>query len=379
MNDTVATPEVFKGLVGVHADVTAVSKVMPETNSLTYRGYAVQDLAEQCRFEEVAYLLLNGELPNRKQLNAFTKNERENRKISKVLIRAIESFPRKAHPMDATRTAVSFLGLEDPEAQDVSEAATRRKAMRLYAKIPTAIAAISRLRKGLRPIQPKGELGFSENIFHMFFGRVPDPEIVKAFDVSMTLYAEHSFNASTFAARVVASTGADLHAAVTAGIAALKGPLHGGANEAVMHMLKEVGTPAKAKGWIDDRLEHRALVMGFGHRVYRSGDSRVPTMSKYRDIVAARLGGEKWVEISRILAEEMLAKKNIHPNLDFPAGPTYYLMGFDIPMFTPLFVASRITGWSAHVLEQIADNRLIRPLSHYVGVAQREIPPMKAR
>jgi 2-methylcitrate synthase len=378
MNDT-TEPQVFKGLVGVHADVTAVSKVMPETNSLTYRGYAVQDLAEQCRFEEVAYLLLNGELPNRKQLNAFNKEEREHRKISKVLIRAIESFPRKAHPMDATRTAVSFLGLEDAEAQDVSEAATRRKAMRLYARIPTAIAAISRLRKGLRPIQPKPELGFSENIFHMFFGRVPDPEIVKAFDVSMTLYAEHSFNASTFAARVVASTGADLHAAVTAGIAALKGPLHGGANEAVMHMLKEVGTPAKAKGWIDDKLEHRALVMGFGHRVYRSGDSRVPTMSRYRDIVAARLGGEKWVEISRILAEEMLAKKNIHPNLDFPAGPTYYLMGFDIPMFTPLFVASRITGWSAHVLEQIADNRLIRPLSHYVGVAQREIPPIKAR
>ncbi len=379
MNDTVSAPQVFKGLVGVHADVTAVSKVMPETNSLTYRGYAVQDLAEQCRFEEVAYLLLNGELPNRKQLNAFTKEERENRKISKPLIRAIESFPRKAHPMDATRTAVSFLGLEDAEAQDVSEAATRRKAMRLFAKIPTAIAAISRLRKGLRPIQPKAELGFSENIFHMFFGKVPDREIVKAFDVSMTLYAEHSFNASTFAARVVASTGADLHAAVTAGIAALKGPLHGGANEAVMHMLKQVGTPAKAKGWIDDKLEHRALVMGFGHRVYRSGDSRVPTMSKYRDIVAARLGGQKWVEISRILAEEMLAKKAIHPNLDFPAGPTYYLMGFDIPMFTPLFVASRITGWSAHVLEQIADNRLIRPLSHYVGVAQREIPPMKAR
>jgi 2-methylcitrate synthase len=379
MNDTATTPQVFKGLVGVHADVTAISQVMPETNSLTYRGYAVQDLAELCRFEEVAYLLLNGELPNRRQLNAFVREERENRKISKVLIRTIESFPRKVHPMDATRTAVSFLGLEDPEAQDVSEAATRRKAMRLYAKIPTVIAAISRLRKGKRPIQPKPELGFSENIFHMFFGKVPDPEIVKAFDVSMTLYAEHSFNASTFAARVVASTGADLHAAVTAGIAALKGPLHGGANEAVMHMLKEVGTPAKAKGWIDDKLEHRALVMGFGHRVYRSGDSRVPTMTKYRDLVAARLGGEKWVEISRILAEEMLAKKGIHPNLDFPTGPTYYLMGFDIPMFTPLFVASRITGWSAHVLEQMADNRLIRPLSHYVGVPQREVPPIRAR
>ncbi|MFQ3622485.1 MAG: bifunctional 2-methylcitrate synthase/citrate synthase [Acetobacteraceae bacterium] len=374
-----AAPQVFKGLVGVHADVTAVSKVMPETNSLTYRGYAVQDLAEQCRFEEVAHLLLNGELPNRRQLTAFQKAERENRGISKILIRVIEEFPRKAHPMDATRTAVSFLGMEDPEGGDTSIEATRRKALRLYAKIPTVIAAISRLRKGRRPIRPKPELGFSENLFHMFFGRVPDPEIVKAFDVSMTLYAEHSFNASTFAARVVASTQADIHAAVTAGIAALKGPLHGGANEAVMHMLKEVGTPARARGWIDDRLEHRALVMGFGHRVYRKGDSRVPTMSKYRDIVAERLGGRKWLEISTILAEEMLAKKSIHPNLDFPTGPTYHLMGFDIPMFTPLFVASRITGWAAHVLEQMEDNRLIRPLSHYVGVPERPVPPMKAR
>ncbi len=381
MNQSAAegTPQIFKGLVGVHADVTAISKVMPESNSLTYRGYPVQDLAEQCRFEEVAYLLLEGELPTRRQLRAFEKEERANRGISKKLIRIIEEFPRRAHPMDATRTAVSFLAMEDPEAGDTSLAATKRKAIRLYAKIPTVIAAISRLRKGKRPIRPKAEYGFSENIFHMFFGRVPDAEIVKAFDVSMTLYAEHSFNASTFAARVVASTMADIHAAVTAAIAALKGPLHGGANEAVMHMLKEIGTPARAKSWINDRLEHRALIMGFGHRVYRTGDSRVPTMAKWRDRVAERLGGRKWVEISRILAEEMLAKKNIHPNLDFPAGPTYAMMGFDIPMFTPLFVASRITGWSAHVLEQMSDNRLIRPLSHYVGVPERAVVPLAAR
>jgi 2-methylcitrate synthase len=213
----------------------------------------------------------------------------------------------------------------------------------------------------------------------MFFGKVPEPGIVKAFDASMTLYAEHSFNASTFTARTVTSTQADLHAAITAGIAALKGPLHGGANEAVMHMLKEVGTPAKALGWIDDRLEHRALVMGFGHRVYRSGDSRVPTMSKYRDQVARLRGGEKWLEISRILAAEMLAKKGIHPNLDFPAGPTYYMMGFEIDFFTPLFVASRITGWAAHVLEQMQDNRLIRPLSEYVGEAERKVVPIRDR
>jgi 2-methylcitrate synthase/citrate synthase II len=378
MNE-MTSPQVHKGLAGVLADVTAVSKVMPETNSLTYRGYPVQDLADQCAFEEVAYLLLEGELPTRRQLNAFRKAEAAERGISRALVRVIEEFPRKAHPMDATRTAVSFMGMEDPEGQDNSVEATRRKALRLYAKIPTAIAAIARIRRGLRPIRPKAELSFSENIFHMFFGKVPEPAIVKAFDASMTLYAEHSFNASTFTARTVTSTQADIHAAVTAGIAALKGPLHGGANEAVMHMLKEVGTPAKARGWIDDRLEHRALVMGFGHRVYRSGDSRVPTMAKYRDQVAKLRGGEKWLEISRILAEEMLAKKNIHPNLDFPAGPTYYMMGFEIDFFTPLFVASRITGWAAHVLEQMQDNRLIRPLSQYVGEAERKVVPIRAR
>lgn len=373
------TPTVVKGLVGVYADESAVSKVMAETNSLTYRGYPVQDLCEACSFEEVAYLLWEGELPTRKQLTAFRKAEAAERGISRALVRVIEEFPRKSHPMDTTRTAVSFLGLEDPDTADISEAATRRKALKLFAKIPTAIAADFRIRQGKRPIRPKPELGFSENIFHMFFGRVPEPRVVKAFDVSMILYAEHGFNASTFAARVVTSTQADLHAAVVAGIAALKGPLHGGANEAVMHMLKSVGTPAKAKGWIDDKLEHRALVMGFGHRVYKHGDSRVPTMSRYRDIVAEATGGEKWVEISKIVAGEMMAKKGIHPNLDFPAGPAYFMMGFPIDFFTPLFVASRITGWAAHVIEQARDNRLIRPLSHYTGQAQREVVPLRAR
>jgi 2-methylcitrate synthase len=378
MTDATA-PHVIKGLVGVYADETAVSKVMLESNSLTYRGYPVQDLCDRCSFEEVAFLLLEGELPTRRQLNAFHRAESAERGISRALTRVIAEFPRKAHPMDTTRTAVSFMALEDPEAGDISEAATRRKFLRLFAKIPTAIAADYRLRRGLRPIRPKPELGFSANIFHMFFGQVPDPRVVKAFDVSMILYAEHGFNASTFASRVVTSTQADLHAAVVAGIAALKGPLHGGANEAVMHMLKSVGSPAKAKGWIDDKLEHRALVMGFGHRVYKHGDSRVPTMSRYRDIVAEVTGGQKWVEISRIVADEMMAKKAIHPNLDFPAGPAYFMMGFPIDFFTPLFVASRITGWAAHVIEQARDNRLIRPLSHYVGVEQRDVPALKAR
>ncbi|MCA7120428.1 MAG: bifunctional 2-methylcitrate synthase/citrate synthase [Acidibrevibacterium sp.] len=371
--------EVKKGLVGVYADVTAVSKVMPETNSLTYRGYAVQDLAENCRFEEVVYLLWHGELPSRRQLAAFERAERAERKLTPRLKRVIGEFPHRAHPMDTVRTAVSFMALEDPETADNSEQATRNKALRLLAKTPTAIALDYRNRHGKRASNPREDLTFAENFFHMCFGKVPAKEVVKAFDVSLILYAEHGFNASTFTARTVTSTQADIHGAVTAAIAALKGPLHGGANEAVMHMLKEIGKPERARAWLAERFDHRALVMGFGHRVYRNGDSRVPTMTRYMEKMADVTGEHKWIEIERILAAEMLEKKNIHPNLDFPAGPAYYMMGFDIPMFTPIFVASRISGWAAHVFEQAADNRLIRPLSLYNGVAQREVPDIKSR
>ena len=372
-------PDVRKGLVGVYADDSAVSKVMPETNSLTYRGYAVQDLCEESNFEEVAYLLWNGELPNAAQLAAFQKEERSNRELSPALLRVLREFPKGAHPMDMIRTAISFMGLEDAETADVSDAAQRRKAMRIFAKAPTAVAASNRLSKGLEPIAPDPSLPFCENFFHMVFGRVPAKEVIKAFDVSMILYAEHTFNASTFAARVVASTLADMHGAITAGIAALKGPLHGGANEAVMHMLKEIPSPEEAEAWLRERFDHKALVMGFGHRVYKNGDSRVPTMKKYAEIMADVVGDRRWMNTSAVLARVMLAEKNIHPNLDFPAGPAYFLMGFDIPMFTPIFVCSRITGWAAHVLEQGADNRLIRPLSHYVGVEQRAVPALHAR
>ncbi|MDA8050892.1 MAG: bifunctional 2-methylcitrate synthase/citrate synthase [Rhodospirillales bacterium] len=371
--------DVHKGLVGIYADVSAISKVMPESNSLTYRGYPVQDLAEHCRFEEVVYLLWNGELPNRRELAAFEKAERAERRITPRLRQVIAAFPRRGHPMDAIRTAVSFMALEDPETADNSDAATRRKALRLLAKIPTAVAARHRLGHGLRAIGAKPNLSFAENFFHMCFGHVPAPEVVKAFDVALILYAEHTFNASTFTARTVASTEADIYAAVTAAIGALKGPLHGGANEAVMHMLKEIGRPERAHGWIESRLDHRALVVGFGHRVYKSGDSRVPTMTRYAERMAAVVGDTRWMEISRILAAEMLARKNIHPNLDFPAGPAFYLMGFEIPMFTPIFVAARLSGWASHIFEQAADNRLIRPLSLYCGVAERPVRPIGER
>jgi 2-methylcitrate synthase/citrate synthase II len=373
------TPDIRKGLVGVYADVSAVSKVMPETNSLTYRGYPVQDLCENASFDETAYLLWNGELPSQGQLNAFRTQEKANRALSPTLLRVLAEFPKQAHPMDALRTAVSFMGMEDPEAADISDAAQRRKAMRLLAKIPTAVAASNRLSKGLDPIAPDPGLSFCENVFHMVFGRVPQPEVIKAFDVSMILYAEHTFNASTYTARLVTSSMSDMHAAITAAIGSLKGPLHGGANEAVMHMLKEIPSPEVAEAWLRERFDHKALVMGFGHRVYKTGDSRVPTMKKYAEVMARVVGDERWMKTSAVLAGVMLAEKNIHPNLDFPAGPAYYLMGFDIPLFTPIFVCSRITGWAAHVLEQAADNRLIRPLSHYTGVAERAVAPIAAR
>ena len=371
--------EIKKGLVGVISDETKVSKVMPEINSLTYRGYAVQDLAEECSFEEVAYLLLYGELPNKKQLKKFEKEEKKNRDISKNLIKIIKNYPKKSHPMDTTRTSISVMGLEDPETSDNSEKANYRKAIRLLAKISTAVAANFRIRKGKKIIKPNKKLSFSENFFHMCFGKVPSKEVVKAFDVSMILYAEHSFNASTFTSRVITSSLSDMHGAVTGAVASLKGPLHGGANEAVMHMLKEVKKPENAAKWILDKIKNKGLLMGFGHRVYKNGDSRVPTMKKYYLKTAEFYKNKKYPAISQILEDTMIKEKNIHPNLDFPAGPTYYLMGFDIDFFTPIFVASRITGWTAHVMEQFSDNRLIRPLSAYTGSEHRKVQNIKDR
>jgi 2-methylcitrate synthase/citrate synthase II len=371
--------DIKKGLAGVVVDETAVSKVNPETNSLIYRGYPVQDLCAECRFEEVAYLMWHGELPTKAQLDDFQRHERGAREISDDLIAVIGRFPKSAHPMDTVRTGVSFLGMEDKDTWNNDPDDLLRKSVEILAKTPTIVATDYRFRKGLDRIAPREDLTFAENFFHMCFGEVPEAEIVDAFDVSLILYAEHSFNASTFTGRVIASTLADIFGAVTGAIAALKGPLHGGANEAVMHTLLEIGEPEKAQAWIDDAIDNKKLVMGFGHRVYKHGDSRVPTMTKAYHDVARIKGGEKWVEISKTLEKTFIDRKGIYPNLDFPAGPAYYLMGFDIDLFTPIFVMSRITGWTAHIIEQLSDNKLIRPLSDYVGPDQREVPPIDQR
>ena len=374
--------EVKYGLAGVLADDTAVSKVMPEINSLTYRGYKVQDLATECRFEEVAYLIWHGELPNAAELDTFKAHEKKERGLSKDLIDVMRKFNKRAHPMDTLRTAVSFMGQEDDTTEDSSQGGLYKKSVRMFARIPEIVAADFRLRNGKEPIPTTDDLDFSENFFHMCFGEVPAPEIIKCFDISMTLYAEHSFNASTFTARVIASSTSDIYSAVTGAIGSLKGPLHGGANEAVMHMLTEVGSPDAAREWMLTALKEKRKIMGFGHRVYRSGDSRVPTMTdaykKMVDVIGTEEAKKYW-EISRILDETMVGEKGIYPNLDFPAGPAYYLMGFEIPMFTPIFVVSRITGWTAHVMEQLANNKLVRPLSNYTGVAQRDVPAIGKR
>lgn len=373
------TPNIRKGLDGVLVDETAISRVVPETNSLTYRGYPVQELCQHCCFEEVAYLLWNGELPTRSQLNTFRRNERKRRELSRDHIAVIRKFPKRAHPMDTIRTSVSYLGTTETAWGGEPVEKDERRSLDLLAKIPTMIATDYRLRKGKRRIAPRDDLSISENFLRMCFGSIPPKEVVRAFDISLILYAEHSFNASTFASRVVSSTLSDIYSAVTAGIGALKGPLHGGANEAVMHMLLEIGHPKKAEAWLRRAFKEKRVVMGFGHRVYKWGDSRVPTMRKCLTDLAAWKNDERWTEIEDVLEQIMVDEKKIHPNLDFPAGPAYYMMGFDIDMFTPIFVMSRITGWTAHIMEQNAANRLIRPLSAYTGVKQRKVRPIAKR
>jgi len=371
--------EVKKGLLGIVVDETTVSQVMPDINSLTYRGYAVQDLCENCIFEEVAYLVLNGELPNKRQLKNFIKEERSDRKLSKEILSDIRKMPKKAHPMDVVRTAVSLMALEDKETKDNSPKANMRKAIRIFSKTPIALAAFFRARKGKKIISPKKNLSFSEDFFYMCFGKVPSKDIVKAFDVSLILYAEHSFNVSTFTARTITSSLSDIHGAITGAIASLKGPLHGGANEEVMHMMNKIKKPEKALSWINKALNKKDVVMGFGHRVYKKGDSRVPTMEKYFRKVSKIKNDKKFVKIYDIVKNVMIDKKNIHPNVDYPTGPTYHLMGFDTDFFTPIFVISRITGWSAHIMEQHAANKLIRPLSKYSGPKHRKVMLLNQR
>lgn len=371
--------DIHKGLAGVVADVTAVSKVNPETNSLLYRGYPVQELAATQPVEAVAYLLWNGELPDAAQVAALRATEREHRALQSDVKAVIDLTPLDAHPMDEVRSAVSVLGARDlagtGSVLDASGSPEDNlaRSIRLFAALPAIVAYGQRRRRGQELIAPRDDLDYAANFLWMTFGEEFDDVVVDAFNRSMILYAEHSFNASTFTARVITSTLSDLYSAVVGAIGALKGPLHGGANEAVLHIFDEIGDADNVVPWLDDALAHKRKIMGFGHRVYKRGDSRVPTMKAALDTLIAYYDRPDVEALYATLEREFVERKGIYPNLDYPSGPAYNLMGFDTLTFTPLFVAARVVGWTAHIMEQAASNALIRPLSEYTGHDERHI------
>jgi citrate synthase len=371
--------DIKKGLAGVTVDETAVSKVNPETNSLLYRGYPVQELAATQSFEAVAFLLWNGELPDAEQLAALRRVERQHRALADDVRAAIDLLPTSAHPMDEVRTAVSVIGARETAGiSNVMDAVgtpeeNLERSVRLWAQLPAVVAYGQRRRRGEDLVEPRDDLDYAANFLWMTFGEEADAVVVDAFTRSMILYAEHSFNASTFTARVIASTLSDVYSAVVGAIGALKGPLHGGANEAVLHVFTEIGSAENVGPWLDTALADKRKIMGFGHRVYKRGDSRVPTMKAALDTLVEHYDRPDVAALYDALESQFVERKGIYPNLDYPSGPAYDLMGFDTLTFTPLFVAARVTGWTAHIREQQASNALIRPLSVYVGPDERHV------
>jgi citrate synthase len=370
-----SAPEVYSpGLEGVIAGETAISTV---TGGLRYRGYPVTELAEKSTFDEVAYLLLHGELPSSKQLSEFQQRVAAARKIPEPLRALLKALPKDAVPMDAIRSAVSVLAHFDPECNDNSRVANIRKAERLLGQIPVAIIDQFRFSKGLEPITAKPELSTAANFLYILRGKPADAAQVKALDVSLILYAEHEFNASTFTARVVVSTMSDLHSGIVAAIGALKGPLHGGANEKVMDMLRAAGGPETADKWLRESLARKDRIMGFGHRVYKAGDVRAGILKEYARKAAESTGQTKWEETAEVIEGVLGREKNLMPNLDWPAGRLYHALGLEVPLYTPIFVMSRVTGWSAHVIEQLDNNRLIRPRARYTGPEVRAVKSLR--
>ena len=371
-----ATP---KGLEGVVANQSAICYVFGEEGRLIYRGYDIHDLADHSTFEETAYLLLYGDLPTRAQLKTFTAAIKAAQKLPKAVQRIIKEAPRSAPPMDVLRTAISAAVFVDPDKGDDSPAAESRKAIRLIAQFPTLVAALHRLRSGQKPRAPRRGLNLAANLLYMMSGTLPDPEAAKAMDVALILHADHELNASTFAARVIAATLADMHGAVTGAMAALAGPLHGGANTEVMKMLVEIGTPEQAEPWVRAALAQKRKIMGFGHRVYRTEDPRAAHLRRMSEELARKAGQPHWFAIQQTLEDVMRREKGLYCNVDFYSASMYYVMGIPLDLYTPIFAVSRVSGWCAHVLEQHADNRLIRPRADYVGAMNRTWTPLSRR
>lgn len=369
---------VTRGLEGVVATTSSISSIIDDT--LTYVGYEIDDLAENASFEEVIYLLWHRKLPSLKELEELKAQLAENAKLPKEVLDHFKMYPiDQVHPMAALRSAVSLLGLYDDEADLMDEEANYRKAVRLQAKMPTIITAFSRVRKGLTPIAPRKDLSFAANFLYMLNGQEPDEIAVEAIDKALVLHADHELNASTFTARVCVATLSDVYSGVTAAIGALKGPLHGGANEAVMKMLTEIGTLENVEPYIRGKLANKEKIMGFGHRVYRLGDPRAKHLRKMSEKLTQLTGEPQWYQMSEKIEAIVTGEKNLPPNVDFYSASVYHSLGIDHDLMTPIFAISRVSGWLAHILEQYENNRLIRPRAEYNGPAKQKYIPVEQR
>jgi citrate synthase len=370
--ESAAGSAVATGLRGVVAASSSIGDVNGEKGELIYQGLNIHDLATKSTFEEVVFLLWHGRLPKRAELDELRANIAASYELPQWVRGPIEHFPKDAEPMDTLRTAVSSLAFFDKESRDLSRAASMRVATRLTARFPTIVAAIDRARNGKAPIQPRPDLSIATNFLYMLKGEMPGEFDAHVLDVALILQADHELNASTFTARVVAGTLADMYSCVTAALGALSGPLHGGANTAVMKMLLEIGSVDNVESYIKEALAKKKKIMGFGHAVYRTEDPRATHLRRFSKEIGQRKGDTKWYEMTAKVEEVMKREKGLLPNVDAYSASTYYMMGIPLDLYTPIFAISRISGWTAHILEQYADNKLIRPRAEYIG--PRNVP-----
>jgi citrate synthase len=369
---------VTRGLEGVVATTSSISSIIDDT--LTYVGYNIDDLADNASFEEVVYLLWHRRLPTKSELEELKTQLAENAELPKEVLDHFKTYPiDKVHPMTALRSAISLLGLYDEEAELMNEDANYRKAIRLQAKIPTIVTAFARVRKGLEPVAPRKDLSFAANFLYMLSGKEPEDIAVEAFDKALVLHADHELNASTFTARVCVATLSDVYSGVTSAIGALKGPLHGGANEAVMKMLIEIGSLDNVEPYIREKLAKKEKIMGFGHRVYRKGDPRAKHLREMSKKLTELTGEPHWYQMSTKIEEIVTGEKGLPPNVDFYSASVYHSLGIDHDLFTPIFAVSRMSGWLAHILEQYENNRLIRPRAEYTGPGMQKYIPIEQR
>lgn len=368
-----------KGLQDVVAGESSICFLDGENGKLLYRGYDIAELAEHSCFEEVAYLLWYGRLPGKTEYNVFLDTFTGNMELPVETVMILRMFPKAATPMEVLRTAVSSLGHWDPDSGNTFLDACLRKAIRLTERLPQLVTAHQRLRNGMEPIHPVPGQSIAYNFLYTLHGKEPDPDWVNTFDVSLILHADHEWNASTFAARVVAATMSDMYSSVTSAISALKGPLHGGANEQVMLMLNEIGSPEMAATWVTDALSRKVKIPGFGHRVYRTEDPRATILRNYAERICAASGDTRLYDTAREVERVVTANTKVNPNVDFYSGIIYQMMGIPPELYTPIFAASRVVGWTAHILEQWGNNRLIRPRAEYTGPAERKYTPINRR